>query len=169
MLVSRLNMNFEALIADLVEKIDENESPRTETRHSLARSLALSKSRPAVIENVNVRDLSSPNDDKSLVFEGEVLQGRLKQNVSLDLDYKDLSVSLRTEQSIAIEVCTLRAQVGMLAEQLVHAHSRLDQSHRKIGFLEAQLLIQDEQIRQLRLEQTERPKKRRTLKGRSAR
>jgi len=162
-------MNFEALIADLVEKIDEKECPRTETRHSLARSLALSKSRPAAIEEVNVRNLSSAGDDQSLVLEDEVLRGRLTQNVCLDLDYKDLSVSLRTEQSIAIEVCTLRAQLATLAEHLAHANSKLDQTHRKIGFLEAQLLIQDEQIRQLKQEQSERTKKRQTSKGRQAR
>ena len=162
-------MNFEALIADLVEKIDEKESPRTEARHSLARSLALSKARPALIENVNVRSLSSANDDTSFLFEDEISRGRLKQNVCLDLDYKDLSVRLRTEQSIAVEVCTLRAQVATLAEQLAHASGKLDQSHRKIGFLEAQLMIQDEQIRQLRQEQSERTKKRRTSKGRQAR
>jgi len=155
-------MNFETLIAELVEKIDEKESPDRKTRrHSLARSLALSKTEERPTARVDARFVGE--------HDGLDAQNSLKQNVSLDLDYKDLSVSLRTEQSIALEACMLKAQVATLAEQLAHANSKLDQSHRKIGFLEAQLLIQDEQIRQLKPEPRERPKKKRSSKGRQVR
>ena len=161
-------MNFEALIADLVDKIDEKERPRGETRHSLARSLALSKA--TSIESLEAHDLCPATGDQSTAgFEDDVAVGHFKQKLRLDLDYKDLSVSLRTEQSIALETCMLKAQVTTLAEQLAHANSKLDQSHRKIGFLEAQLLIQDEQIRQLKQEQPEGTKKRRATKGRQPR
>lgn len=161
-------MNFENLIADLVEKIDKKDRSRKETKRALARSLPLSNEPPAV-EVVPAHDVCSANADESVVLEQEISRGRLNQSVRVDLDYKDLSVRLTTEQSIAIEVCTLRAQVATLAEHLAHANSKLDQSHRKIGFLEAQVLIQDEQIRQLKLEQRESAKKKRTAKTRQSR
>jgi hypothetical protein len=161
-------MNFENLIADLVEKIDKKDRPRKEAKRALARSLPLSTDPPAV-EVVHVDDVSSANADESVALEQEISRGRLNQSVRVDLDYKDLSVRLTTEQSIAIEVCTLRAQVATLAEHLAHANCKLDQSHRKIGFLEAQVLIQDEQIRQLKLEQRDSAKKKRTSKTRQSR
>jgi len=151
-------MNFESLIAELVEKVDEHEKPCNESR----RSMALSKAKKAPPEQLKVRNVSAEETEAAR-------ESGLKQNVSLDLDYKDLSVSLRTEQTVALEVCTLRAQIATLAEHLAHANHKLDEAHRKVGFLEAQLLIQEEQIRQFRQERCERPKKTRSAKSRRAR
>jgi hypothetical protein len=162
-------MNFEALIADLVKQIDAELKPGIQSgnKHGLARSLALSEVSPLPIGRLDVDDpcLSFLENPAPEIAVGRP-SGPLKQNLRLDVEYKDLSVSLRTEQSIEIQVCALMAQITTLAEHLAHANDKLDQSNRKIGFLEAQVLIQDEQIRQLQLERSDRAKKKRSAKVR---
>jgi hypothetical protein len=138
-------MNFEALIADLMDKIDQRQESAdlSGNKRRYSRSLALSEARGS--------------------SQLQVDSGSLKQRLALDVDYKDLAVSLRSEQSMAAEVCGLKGQLVTLAEYLAQANDKLDQANRKIGFLEAQILIQDEQIRQLK-----NPRGERTITGKSA-
>jgi hypothetical protein len=162
-------MNFEVLIADLVKQIDAEQNPSKPggNKHKLAKSLALSEAKLLPIGRLDGDDPRLSIEENQVIdITPEKPADPLKQNLCLDVEYKDLSVSLRTEQSLSVEVCALMAQLTTLAEHLAHANDKLDQSNRKIGFLEAQVLIQDEQIRQLKLEGTERTKKRSSGKTR---
>lgn len=66
------------------------------------------------------------------------------RTVDLDIKCKDLSVSLHTRADESLEIVELTALVKVLSEHLALARAQLEEAHQKIGFLQAQILIQQQ-------------------------
>jgi len=154
-------MDIQAVISELIEQMDGASAPSSQNsggnKCQVAKSLGLSE--VSLVPKGRLEQSEPCSSFEAVVAEpvqpeAEAGAGAepLKQNMFLDVAYKDLSVKLRTENSIGLDVCSLTAQIATLAELLSIANNKLDQSNRKIGFLEAQIVIQDEQIRQLKLD-----------------
>ena len=71
-----------------------------------------------------------------------------EHSMDLSLSVNDLSVSLKTQQSLSAETCALVGQVNLLRQNLAETVQKLEEANYKIGFLQAQLLMQQEQFRQ---------------------
>jgi hypothetical protein len=71
-------------------------------------------------------------------------------SVDLSIKYDALSVSVRSQTNLAPELIELAAQVRILKEQLCESVAKVEDANYKIGFLQAQVLVQQEQIKELR-------------------
>ncbi len=88
---------------------------------------------------------NSVNDEtKQPIEASEVSLGR--RSVDLDIQCKDLAVSLHTRSDLSADIVELAMQVKVLSEQLTFAMAQLVEANQKIGFLQAQVLIQQQQI-----------------------
>jgi len=150
-------MDFNSLMADIARHLDnEKEAITLDGKNGHSEGLPR-------LKEVRVSDLGSP-DTSDIASSGALVlrsSGGQAANdcdfsdspartMSLNIDYKDLTVVLRTEQPMPAELCRLAAENAVLREQLADANRSVDEAHRKIGFLEAQVLLQAEQIRELR-------------------
>jgi len=151
-------MNFQSLITELIEQMDSASAPFApeiktgRNKYQLAQSLGISEASFTPKGRLEqVKPFSIYSDDELPTEEPGA--DSLQQKLLLDVSYKELTVKLRSESSMGLEVCSLSAQIATLGEMLSIANDKLDQSNRKIGFLEAQIAIQDEQIRQLKFDQ----------------
>jgi uncharacterized protein YggE len=87
---------------------------------------------------------SIDDGNKQEILASEVSQG--SRTVDLDIQCNDLTVSLRTRSDVNADMLELCAQVKVLSEQLALAMSQLEEANQKIGFLQAQVLVQQQQI-----------------------
>jgi hypothetical protein len=71
-------------------------------------------------------------------------------SVDLSINYDALSVSVRSQSSLSAELIELASQVKLLKEQLSESVAKAQEANYQIGFLQAQVLIQQEQIKELR-------------------
>jgi uncharacterized protein YggE len=88
----------------------------------------------------------NPVDDERTqqALSSEISQG--SRTVDLDIQCHDLTVSLRTRSDVSADIVELSVQVKVLSEQLAHAMSQLEEANQKIGFLQAQVLIQQQEL-----------------------
>lgn len=66
---------------------------------------------------------------------------------SMDLNFSvnDLNVSLKTQQSLSAETCALVGQVKLLRQHLAETIQKLEEANYKVGFLQAQLMMERKQ------------------------
>jgi hypothetical protein len=150
-------MDLNSLMADIASDLENAREPITlDSENVPLQGVSRSK-------QVQVSDLGSPEMVDTASSDALVLRSSAGQppndchfsnspsrTISLNIDYKELAIVLRTEQPMVAELCRLEAENAVLREQLTDANRSLDGAHRTIGFLEAQVLLQAEQIRQLR-------------------
>jgi hypothetical protein len=72
--------------------------------------------------------------------------GSGSRSVDLDLQCDNLALSLHTRSEVRADLVELAVQVKILSEQLSYAQSQLAEANQKIGFLQAQLLLQQQQL-----------------------
>jgi methylphosphotriester-DNA--protein-cysteine methyltransferase len=77
---------------------------------------------------------------------------------SMDLNFSvnDLNVSLKTQQSLSAETCALAGQVNLLRQHLAETVQKLEEANYKVGFLQAQLLMQQKHRRVLKISGSKR-------------
>jgi hypothetical protein len=142
-------MDYDALIASLAERLDERLVQANDVflvRSSLSGHVPAVSAQATPVEALVVqssKEKLSVQADSALSDDNHVSC----QSMSLNLDYKDLAVRLHTQQTMSAEVLKLSAENSLLKEQLSSAQRALDEAHRALGFLEAQVLLQLEQLK----------------------
>jgi hypothetical protein len=89
-------------------------------------------------EGNSVNDVTKQQTDANEVSLGS-------RSVDLDIRCNDLAVSLHSRSDVSADIAELTMQVKVLSEQLAFAMVQLIEANQKIGFLHAQVLIQQQQ------------------------
>ena len=96
-------------------------------------------------EIIEVTAKDCPSTDHS-----ETLERHNFQALELDLQLKEMSLKFKTHQSLEPQVFALLGQLSVLQNDLKYQQEKLDLANQTVGFLEAQVRVQQAQIEELR-------------------
>jgi hypothetical protein len=112
-------------------------------------SLAANSYESEIVE-ATAKDCTSTEDLQSL--ERDNFQG-----LELDLQLKEMSLKFKTRQSLEPQVYALLGQLSVLQNDLKHQQDKLDLANQTVGYLEAQVRVQQAQIDELRAISANKP------------
>jgi hypothetical protein len=97
----------------------------------------------AEIIEVTAKDGQSPDQPQTL-------ERHNFQALELDLQLKEMSLKFKTHQSLEPQIYALLGQLSVLQNDLKHQEEKLELAHQTVGYLEAQVRVQQAQIEELR-------------------